>query len=136
MDVKQAAEALNGRQYRDECPTALHKEMAAAGIVAVYGGSDDLVYFSGAANDELGARNGSEYFFTDEGLLENKCGERDCPYYWKLAKHAAVVTAVWDDGGYSWRYRSDIPHEKFVILEDDDTYCEGIVFALSDVRMR
>lgn len=132
MDVKQAAAELNGRQYRDECSKDLHLRMKAAGIVAVFGGSDDLVYFAGAANDERGAWNGGEYFFSSDGLLENECGD-DCRYFERLEALATPVRAIWNDGGFSWRYETTIPHEKFVIMEDDDTYCEGIVFALENV---
>lgn len=133
MDVRQAAAELNGRQYRDECSNDLHRRMKAAGIVAVFGGSDDLVYFAGAANDERGAGNGSEYFFSSDGLLENECGD-DCRYFQRIEALATPVRAIWSDGGFSWRYETTIPHEKFVIMEDDDTYCEGIVFALEDVH--
>jgi hypothetical protein len=132
MNIHEAAAELNGRQYRDECSNDLHRRMKAAGIVAVFGGSDDLVYFAGAANDELGASDGSEYFFTREGLLENKCCD-DCAYFEKIERLATPVRAKWSDGGFSWRYETTIPHEKFVIMEDDDTYCEGIVFSLKDV---
>jgi hypothetical protein len=135
MDVKQAAAELDGRQYRDECSSDLHRRMKAAGIVAVFGGSDDLIYFAGAANDECGARNGSEYFFTADGLLENECCD-DCRYFARIEAEAVVVRAVWNDSGFSWRYQTEIPHEKFVIMEDDDKYCEGIVFALKDVGER
>ncbi|NTF23505.1 hypothetical protein G6L37_34610 [Agrobacterium rubi] len=132
MDVKQAAAELNGRQYRDECSRDLHQRMKAAGIVAVFGASDDLVYFAGAADDELGARNGSEFYFSSDGLLENRC-EDDCRYFKHIEALATPVRAIWSDGGFSWRYETTIPHEKFVIMEDDDTYCEGIVFALQNV---
>jgi hypothetical protein len=133
MDVKQAAAELNGRQYRDECSKDLHNRMKAAGIVAVFGGSDDLVYFAGAANDERGAWNGGEYYFSSDGLLENECDD-DCRYFARIEALATPVRAIWSDGGFSWRYETTIPHEKFVIMEDDDTYCEGIVFALENVH--
>lgn len=132
MDVKQAAAELNGRQYRDECSKDLHLRMKAAGIVAVFGGSDDLVYFAGAANDERGARNNSEYYFSSDGLLQNDCAD-GCRYFERIEALATPVRAIWNDGGFSWRYETTIPHEKFVIMEDDDTYCEGIVFALDNV---
>lgn len=133
MDVKQAVAELNGRQYRDECSNDLHKRMKAAGIVAVFGGSDDLVYFAGAADDELGAGNGSRYYFTKDGPLRNDCDDDRCPHFERALSSAGEVRAVWSDGGFSWRYETMIPNEKFVIMEDDDTYCEGIVFALADI---
>lgn len=132
MDLMQAVKELNGRQYRNECSSDLHRRMHKAGIVAVFGGSDDLIYFAGAANDELGARNGSEFFFTTEGLLGNDC-DRDCPHYERAKRAAVPVRAIWNDNGFSWRYDTAIPHLKFVIMEDDDTYCQGIVFYLKDV---
>lgn len=133
MDLKQAAAEFDGRQYGDECNSDLHRRLKTAGIVAVFGGSDDLIYFAGAANDELGARNGKPFYFTNKGLLLNECGHKDCPYYEREEASAAVVTAVWNDGGFSWRYKTELPHETFIIYEGSETYCEGIVFALKDI---
>lgn len=136
MNAQEAAAALNGNQYREEGSRELFAEMKASGLVAVFGASDDLIEFRGAINDEDGAWEGGEYHVTPRGLMRNECDNDDCPYFAKLLKSAVVIEAKWDDGGFSWRYETAIPHEKFIINEDDEPYCEGIVFALADARLR
>ena len=73
--------------------------------------------------------------------------ERDCNYgttfpNWtyascaamarKLEANASTIKAIWSDGEYSWRYETAIPCERFVVKEDGEPYCQGIVFALAD----
>lgn len=135
MNTKEAAAALNGNEYRNEGAPGLFAQMKADGLVAVFGASDDLIEFRGAVHDEDGAYGGGEFLFTRSGRLVNRCDEGDdCPYFSDIAKTATVVEAKWADAsGLAWSYDTAIPHEKFVILEDGDPYCEGIVFALADV---
>lgn len=133
MTREEAAEKLHGCQYLNEGSDALFRAMSAAGLVAVHGGSDDLVYFAGAASDELGARDGSLFYVTPQGLLTNDCEDDRCPYHAKLKAKAATIKAVWSRDGISWQYETAIPHVTFDILEDDAVYCRGIVFALADV---
>lgn len=133
MTPAEAAAKLDGNQYRAEGSPELFRAMEAAGLVAIYGASDDLMEINGAACDEIGAHNGGEVLFTRDGILENRCTNERCPYHTEESHSATEVRAIWDDGGFSWRYETDIPHVKFVIKEDDENYCEGIVFALADV---
>lgn len=133
MDVKEAAAKLDGSEYREEGSRELFAAMKAAGLVAVFGASDDLMEFRGAEDDEIGAYNGGKAYFTGKGLLRNECEDDDCPYHAKARKAAAVVNAVWDEDGLSWSYRTEIPHETFTVYEDGEPYCRGIVFALSDI---
>lgn len=133
MTPQEAADVLTGREYRDEIPKGFAKTLSDAGLVAIYGASDDLMEIEGAASDEFGAYNGGEAFFTKEGLLTSKCANERCPYHEEQAEKASRIEALWDVDGFSWRYKTDIPHAKFVIFEDEEPYCEGIVFALADV---
>jgi hypothetical protein len=50
-------------------------------------------------------------------------------------KTARKIEAVWAEDGYSWTYRTDIPHATFEITEDGEPYCRGIVFALADLAV-
>lgn len=134
MTKEEAAARLDGNKYRNEGSRALFAEMKAVGLVAVYGASDDLMEFRGAVHDEVGCYDGGETTFTAAGLLANKCSNDKCPYHAKEKKNAATVKAIWDDGGYSWRYETRIPHAQFTIVEDGESYCRGIVFALSDLH--
>jgi hypothetical protein len=131
--VEAAAAKLNGNQYGKEGSKDLFEAMDTAGLVAVFGASDDLMELRGAINDEVGCYNGGTAYLTPDGLLQNDCENEECPHFIKLKEKAATVTAKWDDGGFSWRYETEIPHVKFTIKEDDENYCEGIVFALADV---
>ncbi len=134
MTPTEAATHLNGNQYRKEGSRELFMTMRESGLVAVYGASDDLMEFNGAIHDEVGAWDGGTAYLTNAGLLVNDCGNEDCPHFKKLKEAAATINAKWDSGGFSWQYETEIPHVKFVIKEDDDNYCEGIVFALADVQ--
>lgn len=125
---------INGAEYGSEISPVLAQELKANGLVAVYGASDDLMEFEGAINDEVGCWDGGMAYLGPTGLLENDCSNPACPYYVAATKAASSIEALWDEGGFSWRYKTDIPHATFVINEDNEPYCEGIVFALADVK--
>ncbi len=133
MSPEEAAAVLNSNQRAQEGSKTLFAAMKDAGLVAVYGASDDLMEFRGAIYEELGAVNGCTAYFDERGLLENECQEDDCPYWEKVKGTARTIEAVWGaDNGISWTYKTDIPHATFNILEDGEVYCQGIVFRLSD----
>jgi hypothetical protein len=132
--IEAAAARLNGNQYREEGSKDLWEAMETAGLVAVFGASDDLMEFRGAINDEVGCYNGGTAYLTKAGLVTNDCENDDCPHFKRAKKSASTISARWcKKEGFSWDYLTDIPHSKFVIKEDDENYCEGIVFALDDV---
>jgi hypothetical protein len=133
MTPQEAAAKLDGKQYRDEVSKEFAAALKKAGLVAVYGASDDLMEFDGAIRDEVGCYEGGTAYLTPKGLLANKCEHDDCPYFEQDKEKCATITAKWDSGGFSWQYETAIPHAKFVIKEDAENYCEGIVFALADV---
>lgn len=131
MTPAEAAAKLDGNEYTKEGSRELFKEMKDAGLVAVFGASDDLMEFRGAINDEVGCYNGGTAYVTQEGLLVNDCDEGDCPHFARLQEKAAPIEAKFDVDGFSWIYETDIPNATFVIKEDGENYCEGIVFALA-----
>lgn len=136
MDIQAAAQALDGNEYGSEGSKELFAQMKEAGLVAVFGYSDDNMEFRGAIYDEVPCFEGGTAYITRDGLLENPCSDADCPYHEKAMARAAEVEAIWcpdDDPGLSWVYVTDIPCETFLIKEGDETYCRGIVFALADV---
>ncbi len=131
LTASEAAAKLDGCQYRDEGSRALFSHMRASALVAVYGASDDLVMLSGAINDELGA---STIHLGQKGLIRNRCEEERCPYHAEELKGAATIEPLFAENGVTWSYRTAIPHETFRVMEDDEIYCQGIVFALSDIH--
>jgi hypothetical protein len=137
MNAKELAAKLAGATYRDVISKELAAEAKAAGLVVVYGQSDDLMEFEGAIYDELGAYDGTTAFVDAKGLLpeRDQIEEDDVlKEFFARQPHAKPIHALWcPDSLYSWTFKTDIPHETFEITEDGDPYCRGIVFALADL---
>lgn len=133
MNAKELAAALNGREYGKEMTKVEEAQAKAAGLVVVFGYSDDNMEFNGAISDEVGCYDGGTAYLTSADLLQNDCDNDECPHFEKLKKAAVTIEAIWNRDGYSWLYETAIPHETFEIMEGDDKYCRGIVFALADV---
>lgn len=140
MNTKELAALLNNREYREEITRDEEAQAKHAGLVVVFGASDDLMEFRGAIHDELGAYEGTTAYLDADGLVVNECDNERCPYARKLAATAKKIKAVWDKDDYvwdkddyAWVYQTDIPHETFDIVEDGEKYCRGIVFSLDEV---
>ncbi|MCZ7861804.1 hypothetical protein O9X98_10470 [Agrobacterium salinitolerans] len=129
MDVHEAAAALDGNEYGNEGSPELFKAMKDAGLLAIYGASDDIAVLNGAEHDEA---YGEVLYFTPDGMLKNDCDDDGCPYFKKEKKRAATVKVKYCEGDYTIKVSTDIPHAKFTIKEDGDNYCAGVVFALKD----
>ena len=104
------------------------------GAVIVFGASDDLIVFQGAIRDEADCYGGKTIYFNRSGVLQSECDMDDCPYFEKIKIGASKIKAIWDSEGYAWTYETDIPHETFVIMDDGEKYCRGIVFSIDDVK--
>lgn len=136
LTTKEAAAAMNGREYGDEMPGPFENQtfverLSQAGLICLFGYSDDVVELRGVENDELGT---DDLHFTSSGLIKNDCSNDECPYFANRKIGAAIVEVFegGDDFGM-FEFRTTIPHERFNIMEDGDLYSSGIVFALADV---
>lgn len=134
------AAKLNGTEYPVRGIQAIADEARAAGIVIVYGASDDLMEFDGAVRDEVYACGGATVPADAKGPLpdwENvkDQGEAAVAAYIERKKSFRTIEAVWCPKGLdaSWAYETDIPHSTFDVMEDGGLYCRGIVFALADL---
>lgn len=129
MDKKELARLINGREYGYEPFRDVRQIAKEAGLVIVTGASDDLMEFEGAIYDEGGCFDGGKVFFDRNGVSEDGSERANC------------IKALWcdnialDENGnvITWTYKTDIPHETFMIYEDEEPYCRGIVFDLADV---
>jgi hypothetical protein len=135
MNALDLAAMLNGREYREEITKSEARMAKDAGLVVVFGASDDLMEFRGAIDDEIGAYDGGTAYLTADGMLQNECELDDCPHFEKLKASATTIEALWSaEPDYSWTFKTDIPHSTFEIIETGEgPYCRGIVFALADV---
>lgn len=134
MTKEELAAILHGREHRSELTKDEAKNAADMGLVVVFGYSDDLMEFCGAIDEEVDCYDGGTAYLKNGRMLKNKCEDEDCPYFAGLLKTAMTVESIWDAEGYSWTYKTDIPHATFDILEDGKKYCRGIVFAVEDVK--
>lgn len=134
MDAKEAAAVLNGNEYRNEGSKELFAAMKSAGLVAVFGASDDLMEFRGAIYDEVGCYGGGTAYVTSTCLNTPSCDNDACPHEKALRASAQTIDAIFGEYGLTFTYDTEIPHETFVINEDGEPYCRGIVFALADVQ--
>ena len=131
MNTKEISDKLNNSRYPFEPDRELMRKAKENGLVVVFGSSDDLMEFRGAIYDELGAWDGATAYVNKNGIFEGtdceKCLERRDKEYMKIEQ-------VWGGlDGYSWNYKTDVPHETFEILDGDENYCRGIVFSIDDL---
>lgn len=138
VTAKQIAELLDGMEYPVRIPSRVVRQAKEAGLVIVYGSSDDLMEFEGAITDEVGAYEGTTVQVDTEGPLpdfENldKDDEGELEKYFKRKGKGKTIEAMrCEESVYSWTYKTDLPCETFEVVEDGAPYCRGIVFRLSD----
>lgn len=139
MNAKELAALLTGREYRDEITREEEAQAKAAGLVAAFGASDDLLELRGAIHDEAGTYGGGQVRVDRAGVIPSfedidRDDKEELRRYFKRENGGVEIVAAWEgEPGYSWIIKTSIPHETFEIVEDGDSYCRGIVFALADV---
>lgn len=135
LTKEQLAQMLDGRAYRNEITREEVQLAKDNGLVVVFGYSDDNCELVGAIDDEIGCYEGGTLYFSESGLLENECDDDECPYFEQQKENAKTIEILWcEEDGYSWTYKTEIPHATFDIMEDGDKYCRGIVFSIDDLK--
>jgi hypothetical protein len=138
MTKEELAAQLSGIAYPCRIDKELIAQAKAAGLVIVYGASDDLMEFEGAIYDELGCYDGGTALVDAKGLLDRAQIDDDddeaIADFAARKKTARKIEALWcKEDGYSWTYQTEIPHATFEVTDDGEPYCRGIVFALADL---
>lgn len=136
MNAIELALKLNGRAYGDEITKEEAAEAKAAGLVVVFGYSDDNVELRGAIRDAVGAWEGATLYVTPSGLLERECDDDRCPHFEREKAKAQTIEVNWcaADQDFTWTFKTDIPHTTFEIMDGEEKFCRGIVFALAHVK--
>lgn len=135
LTKEEMAALLDGREYGDEINKGLREQAKESGLVVAYGASDDLLELDGALHDEADCSDGTLVRLHQGGVLpqHKDCECTHCGYD-DIKDKCAIIETHWDKGdGYSWTYSAKIPHACFDVAEDDEKYCRGIVFNLSDL---
>jgi hypothetical protein len=130
--IQDFAALLNGREYKKEMTPEEIEAARKAGIVIVYGFSDDTTLIHGAIEESVSTVNGAQFYLTPTGLFEEcPC---DCKYSREAKQKAKALEAIWCKGPYVWHYETKIPHVTFEIIDnqpaDNLKFCQGIVFEL------
>lgn len=146
MTRDELAALLNGRQYRREITREEEAQAKATGLLVIFGASDDLVEFRGAIHDEIGANNGTLFrLCKDGGLLpdweslqisDSDDQEADAEaYFRRKALGFYEIAALWDEEGFSWVIKPEpLPNSTFIVLDDGDNYCRGVVLDLNEIQ--
>ena len=124
MTAKELAQRITGRHYMEELSEEEEILANKNGLIVVFGASDDLMELRGAINAEYDALNGWTCFINPDGTTSAKEEPGSCK-----------LSAIWDKGNGApvWTYETEIPHETFLVMDDGEPFCEGIVFALQDI---
>lgn len=146
--IKEFASKLNNRQYRDEIEKEEEQYAKENNLLVVFGHSDDCVEFRGVIYDEFsegssiifGKKNETVLIETDTDDLDGfenfdgvfkRCKKleaievRDCS-----TEPESYITS--EHGMNGWEFKTDLPHEKFEIYDDEDLHGQGLVIDLSD----
>ena len=130
--AKELSNSTNSDNVRWFDLTKLQKEFCKNhDIVVVYGYSDDTVEFDGAIRAEVDAWEGAEIYVNIDGPMEPCDWEhKDCL---AALKDAKKIEAFWYLDGWTWSFKTDIPHETFEFYSDGEPYCNSIVFYRKDM---
>jgi hypothetical protein len=138
------AAKLCGRSYGDEITHSEEDAAKDAGLLVIFGASDDLVELRGAIEEELSAYDGTTVLLGRDGNLIVPVDREDEDVLEKYGllevaqqreNKAHTIRALWceEKDGPSWTFETDLPHATFNVMEDDDFYCRGIVIDMADV---
>ena len=133
MTKEKLAEQLNGREIGDEITKQEEAEAKAAGLVVIFGASDDLMELRGAIHDEAYPGEEGIVKIHRGGILDSHddCECEFCGYESKAEKCGSVQSLWCKEADYSWTYKTELPHATFEVLEDGGQYCRGIVLELN-----
>lgn len=138
MTKESLAALLNGREYCKEITATEEADAMAAGLVVIFGSSDDLTELRGALYDEAGAYGGATHRIDAKGFVPDwdsvdHDDEDECADYFARKRGGLEIEAKWAEGDYSWVIETSAPHATFDIVEDGEKYCRGIVIDLADL---
>lgn len=130
------AQVLTGREYMSEMFKEEEQQAKAAGLLVIFGIGADMMVFRGFVHAE---REAPTIALIDaKGLLpfreDIEQDDEALKDYFARAPQVRAVDALWaKEDGYSWTFRTSIPHATFEIVEGDAPYCRGIVIDVADL---
>lgn len=139
MSIHEFAARLNGREYGSEMSRAEEAEAKQLGLLVVYGYSDDNIELRGIIDDEVAAYDGTDFRIDAKGLRRS-WNDIDCPteqeareFFARESLPTVHIRAKWG-GERSWTITADVEYAEFLIMEDGEEFCRGIVIDGSKLR--
>jgi hypothetical protein len=145
MTKEELATRLDGRECGREVADHEMGAIKAAGLVVLYGASDDLLELRGVIYDELGAYHGrTAILFPYKNTVE--AIDADCIRDLEEARQQVaaedsrdrgnLVHARWCAKDYEgpWFIESPLPYAPFHILHKGRRYCRGIVLDVNELN--
>lgn len=134
MKANELARRLSGIDLGD-IGSEIGHEAAQAGLVVVYGAGRDTVTFIGAVEGEADVPEGGAIHLDADGLLPDVDDiENDrLPAYYDRKRLSYLIDAEWEKNGFKWSFTTAIPHHRFVITNEGERYCRGIVFDFANI---
>lgn len=141
-NAKQLADLLDGRQCGQEITDQEEKAAKAAGLVVVFGYSDDNCELRGAIHEEMSCWGGGTFYFNKDGSnFTDEDGNAKLTYFEdKVSREENWISVIAEPttaSGQVWAtfcYETSIPHNRFKVWEDGEVYCRGIVFSINDLK--
>lgn len=130
LSIKEFAKNITNRDYdykmfaKDEIKFAKDH-----GFVIVYSNSYGHVQFNGAICESINFFFDGEVYFDRNGFTKFHSTENMIEVCWYNKNERDVNGCV-----IPWTYKTNIPHETFMIYKAGEPYCRGIVFSVSDIK--
>lgn len=145
MNLKEWAEKLNNTEYGSNDISNANNELEKDGIVAVVGASDDLCEMYGAIYDEFDCYNGTTLYCNGDNFFSEKRKEDflmyindEYPEFYDICKQMfkdnVYYIKISDGKGCQFEYETNIPCERFNVIEDGELYCSGLLFYIKDLK--
>ena len=137
-DVCEFASRLDGIEYLEE-REKMWEEAALKGYVIIFGYSDDGMEMRGAVDDEAGCWNGQTFFLAEDGSItgEQTANRLDAVWCGTIEGRKAIGAEDGTEDGSAtipWTYIAGFPHARFMMYENGEPYCRGIVFSLEVLK--
>lgn len=132
MTPAELARTINGRQYLYEL-TAQERGLASAfQLVVVCGRSTDLVLFDGVWDLLLPCPGGDIFIVSAQRAQSARSADAErCR---TTVGGGRFLRTLREHQGYTWAYRTRIPHSQFDVLIGDAKYCRGVIFTLENLH--
>lgn len=142
MTKEQFATQIDGREIGEEISRTEEQQAANAGLLVVFGYSDDNVEFKGLFSDEVGAYDETAFRIDTVGILKSweqvvdaGSDEKEAERYFKSKGRGKTITALFGVAqAASWIFHTDIPHATFKVMEGEEVFCIGLVIERKDLE--